>query len=166
MPLIDYSNMILEERCRILRNREKSMQKNEVREMGEALPIEYHPANDGCIPQTQEYPDFITTYTSGSFIVSKENILFYTKEFYESLYLQLYKGEKGVDRTCGILEYLWTTLWGGKRPFQENPDMDRWCGPLYFADVSPNGFIFKMSEDKLVEKGLLPEGYYGSIQLA
>lgn len=122
--------------------------------------------DNGCVSLTEDYPPFITTYTSGSFIISKENILFYPIEFYHKLFDQLYHGPKGSDRTCGILEYMWSTIWGSDTPFEDEPDPERWCGPLYFADIEVmSGFIFTKSDDLSVEKGRVPEGYHGYIRV-
>jgi hypothetical protein len=161
-PMIEFSNKILSTRCQI----SKSLRETEVLEDG--VEINAHvtdDVSDACLPLTQEYPNFISTYTSGSFIVAKNNIKFYPQGFYQELYDTLYAGPKNEDRTCGILEYMWTTLWGGVRPFHEVPDVDRWCGPLYFSDISTNGFTFYKSEDLSVENGNLPEGYYGHIKI-
>jgi hypothetical protein len=110
-------------------------------------------------PFTAEYPEYITTYTSGSFIVSKENILSYPLHFYEQLSQHLFAG----GRTCGYLEYLWSTLCGGG-PFSAVPDSDRSCGPLFYTDISTSrGFEFFGSDDGSVEGGRLPDGYRGHI---
>ena len=121
-------------------------------------------SNNPCkTSPTDDFPSFTTTYTSGSFIVSKKNILSIPFSFYQNLYHKLYVGPQYVDTTCGALEYLWTTLWGGK-PFNIQPDLDSWCGPLYFADIASNyGFLFYKSDDGSVEAGYLPDRYHGYI---
>jgi hypothetical protein len=124
---------------------------------------EYCDVVDGAFPFVAEYPDYVTTYTSGSFVVSREKIHSYPLHFYEQLSEHL-SSDKG-SRCCGYLEYIWTTMWGGE-PFQFPPDSDRSCGPLYYTDISRNsGFEFIKSDDGSVEAGKLPDGYHGRINL-
>ena len=113
---------------------------------------------ENSYPFVTEYPEYITTYTSGSFILSKEKILEYPHHFYKQFSEHLFVG----GRTCGYLEYIWTTMWGGN-PFSTSPDVDRSCGPMYHTDISRQGFHFFASDDGSVESGKLPEGYHGNI---
>jgi hypothetical protein len=87
-------------------------------------------------------------------------------EFYQRMYQKLYEGDRWVDTTCGSLEYVWTTIWGGT-PWEVQPyegPLGNWCGPLYYADISSNyGFMFYQSDDGTVEDGLVPERYHGVI---
>jgi len=119
---------------------------------------------EDAFPFLVEYPPFITTYTSASFVVHRENILKFPLHFYELLFRHLFAGNpssRSGGRTCGYLEYMWTTMWGGP-PFSVKPDVDRSCGPLYFTDISTNnGFEFFKSDDGSVERGELPDGYRG-----
>lgn len=121
--------------------------------------------NDGLSKRIQyhvhDYPAYVTTYITGSFIVSKENIQKYSLNFYEMLLRQLYAIDTdNMDdlRTCGKLEYLWTTMWGGQ-PFAVQKDPNRWCGPLFTTDITIDGFMFTHSEDGSIEKGIRPDGY-------
>lgn len=118
--------------------------------------------NNPCdIPLDDDFPQFTTTYTSGSFIVSRNNILSIPLSFYLKFYNKLYAGPQYVDTTCGALEYVWTTIWGGK-PFIIQPDPNSLCGSLYYADIASNyGFLFYKSDDGSVESGYLPDQYYG-----
>lgn len=121
--------------------------------------------NSACtIPKSTDFPPYTTTYTSGSFIVARNNILAFPKSFYQQLYDKLYHGEQWVDTTCGALEYVWTTIWGGI-PWKVQPNyVNNWCGSLYYADISSNsGFMFYKSDDGSVEEGYLPEKYHGVI---
>lgn len=163
--MIAFSNKILSIRCKsLLAEHHTTPIRFDVDDMSSVHMNKTNIASGVCIPPMDEYPEFISTYTSGSFIIAKENIEFYPIEFYKELYEILYAGPKNEDRTCGILEYIWTTIWGGSRPFSEMPDVDRICGPLYFSDISISGFIFYKSEDMSVENGKLPAGYYGHIR--
>ena len=127
----------------------------------EEYAADFRGAINNTFPFMAEYPEYITTYTSASFIVSKENIRSFPLHFYEQLRDHLFTGR----RTCGYLEYVWTTMWGGA-PFATPPDVDRSCGPLFHTDISPNrGFQFFASDDGSVEEGKLPDGYHGKIML-
>lgn len=122
-------------------------------------------SNSPCnIPHSSDFPPYTTTYTSGSFIVARENILAIPFSFYQQVYDKLYHGEQWIDTTCGALEYVWTTLWGGI-PWDVQPNyVHNWCGPLYYADISSNyGFMFYKSDDGSVEEGYIPDKYFGSI---
>jgi hypothetical protein len=130
--------------------------------------VKVHEPTSPChISPSVDFPPYTTTYTSGSFIVSRENILALPLKFYQRLYQRLYEGERWVDTTCGSLEYVWTTIWGGT-PWEVQPYegevVGGWCGPLYHADISSNsGFMFFQSDDGSVEEGYLPERYHGVI---
>jgi hypothetical protein len=76
---------------------------------------------------------------------------------------RLFYGNQELDRTCGILEFLWPALWGGS-PLTASVEEDRVCGPLCFTDLARDyGFIFYHSEDGSVENGVVPNGYLGTI---
>jgi hypothetical protein len=144
MKLVEFSNNIVDQKCNYFRKTSQSVG-----------------ALDPCDPSLilHDLPEFTTTYTSGSFIVSKENIQMLPREYYQQLMNQLYEAQN--SNVCGKLEYMWTTLWGGI-PLQETPDDFRICGPLYYCDIESNsGFLFYKSDNGVVEEGGLPEGYWG-----
>ena len=188
-PLISFSNYVQREKLRYSRHvaNAEDLASYECEPLPEDRPTsgkisdseiinnngvfdEYCSVHDtNVFPFVSEYPDYVTTYTSGSFIVLAENILAYPLQFYVLLQKHLHtSGVRGIihgSRACGYMEYVWTTMWGGV-PFQVEPDKDRSCGTLYYTDISPaDGFVFLGSDDGSVESGLLPEGYHGKIRI-
>jgi hypothetical protein len=158
LGIMELSNEILTMKCEYHNKRAASATATAT---GTAEGESSSPCN---IPHSSDFPPYTTTYTSGSFIVTRENILSNPRSFYQQLYDRLYQGQQWVDTTCGALEYVWTTLWGGipwsVEPFREN----QWCGPLYYADICSNsGFMFYQSDDGSVEEGYLPDRYHGVI---
>lgn len=147
--MVDFANHLTLERCYYLR------------QLADSQGEENDPCKDFVL--VDSYPKFITTFLSGTFSVERENILRYPLSFYKNLFNKIYHGQEN-ERTCGMLEYLWPVLWGGK-PFETKPDFDRPCGPIYQADLaSEYGFIFFKSEDGSFEKSsLIPRGYHGNI---
>jgi hypothetical protein len=162
LGIMELSNEILTMKCEYHNQRYSS---TATAESPSEIPQNSDPSSSPCnIPHSTDFPDYTTTYTSGSFIVSREKILSNPLSFYQHLYDKLYEGQQWIDTTCGALEYVWTTLWGGipwnVQPFTAN----QWCGPLYYADISSNsGFMFYKSDDGSVEDGYLPERYFGVI---
>jgi len=159
-PLVQHSNRVVRSRCSSLHPPASD---------GSTMPIDMPTLKTNGETCTEhiidDYPEYISTYTSGSFIVARENIERYPLSFYQELRQRLYSGVKHIDRTCGELEYLWTTIWGGE-PFQAKPDYDRWCGPLFYTDIAAiHGFVFYKSEDGTIERGKYPDGYHGKIDL-
>lgn len=149
LPMVDFVNKLTLERCEYLRqiNNENGDTQD---------PCEGYVIVNG-------YPHFITTYLSHMFAVSRENILKYPYSFYKNMFNKILNGNQ-YDTTCGMLEYLWSNLWGGV-PFENEPDYDRLCGPLYYTDLASTfGFLFYKSEDGSLEKsGVVPLGYNGYV---
>jgi hypothetical protein len=147
--MIEFANYLTLQRCENLRN------------IANEIGSEVDPCENMTL--VDSYPKYITIFPSGSFAVSRDNILRYPLQFYRSLFQKIYHGNSN-DRTCGMMEYLWSAMWGGK-PFETTPDFDRPCGPLYQADLaSEYGFVFFKSEDGELERlGRVPRGYNGYV---
>jgi hypothetical protein len=151
-PLVDFANHLTLERCEYLR------------EIADSRGEEVDPCQNFIL--VDAYPKYTTTFLSGTFAISRDNILRYPLSFYKQLYNKIYRGSVN-ERICGMLEYLWPVMWGGK-PFETTLDFDRPCGPIYQADLaSEYGFIFFESEDGALEKtGTVPRGYHGYVMNA
>lgn len=161
--MVEFANQIILARCEYLR------------ELADARGQTTDPCENFTL--VDYYPKYITTFLSGNFFVSRDNILQYPLSFYKTLYQKIFHGSAN-ERTCGMLEYLWPVVWGGT-PFQTVPDFDRPCGPMYQAGefsisrlliltqldlASELGFIFFESEDGSLEKtSTIPRGYYGYV---
>lgn len=147
--MVDFANHLTLERCEYLRK------------LADLKGEEIDPCENFTLVET--YPKYVTSFLSGTFSVARENILRYPLSFYKNLYNKIYHGQVN-ERTCGMLEYLWPVLWGGK-PFETKPDYDRPCGSIYQADLaSEYGFIFFYSEDgSLEQSSIIPRGYHGYI---
>jgi hypothetical protein len=147
--MVDFANSIILARCEY------------IRELADARGQVTDPCENFTL--VDFYPKYVTTFLSGTFFVSRDNILQYPLSFYKNLYKKIYNnGPK--ERTCGMLEYLWPVMWGGT-PFQTTPDFDRPCGPMYQADLASEfGFVFFHSEDGSLEQtSTIPRGYHGYV---